>query len=329
MSDTPAPPTAPQSAPQSASARILLVTGMSGAGKTTVLKALEDLDYETIDSLPLSLLQLLMATPARSLGRGGDDRPLAFGMDSRTRAFDAEEIVQTIKHHRDAGDLVVRVLFLDCAGDELIRRYSETRRRHPLALDRAASDGIARERELLAPLRRWADVIIDTTDYSTNDLRRVIREKFGRGDQDHLTLTLTSFGFARGIPRDADLVFDLRFLSNPHWKPELRAMTGLDAAVGEYIRQDPDYDAAFAKIADLLVTLLPRYRHEGKAYLTVAFGCTGGKHRSVYVTEQMARHLRIAGYLPCVTHRDLKGQSVDADEFRPKEEPPIQRMEPA
>lgn len=315
MSDTPVP--------MATAGRILLVTGMSGAGKTTVLKALEDMDYEAVDSLPLGLLQVLLATPNRTLGRAGDDRPLAFGMDLRTRAFDAEEIVQTIKRHRDAGDLEVRVLFLDCAGDELIRRFSETRRRHPLALDRAAADGIAHERELLAPLRRWADVIVDTTDYSTNDLRRVIRERFGRGDQDHLTLSVTSFGFARGIPRDADLVFDLRFLSNPHWRPELRAMTGLDAAVGDYIREDADYGAAFDKIADLLETLLPRYRHEGKAYLTVAFGCTGGKHRSVFVAEEMGKRLRSAGYSPSVTHRDLKGQGVDAEEFRPEALPDV------
>ncbi len=297
--------------------RILLVTGMSGAGKTTALKALEDMDYEAVDSLPLGLLQLLLATPNRTLGRAGDDRPLAFGMDTRTRAFDAEEIVQTIKRHRDAGDLEVRVLFLDCAGDELIRRFSETRRRHPLALDRAASDGIARERELLAPLRRWADIVVDTTDYSVNDLRRAVRERFSRGDHDHLTLTLTSFGFARGIPRDADLVFDMRFLTNPHWRPDLRALTGLDAAVGDYIRSDAGFVTAFDKIADLLTTLLPRYRHEGKAYLTVAFGCTGGKHRSVFIAEQMAEHLRSAGYQPSVAHRDLKGQGVDAEEFRP------------
>lgn len=313
-----------------AAGRILLVTGMSGAGKTTVLKALEDMNYETVDSLPLGLLQLLLATPAGRL-RGGGERPLAFGMDSRTRAFDAQEIVQTIKSHRDAGDLEVRVLFLDCAGDELIRRFSETRRRHPLALDRAAGDGIARERELLAPLRRWADIIIDTTDHSTNDLRRVIRERFGRGDQDHLTLSVTSFGFARGVPRDADLVFDLRFLSNPHWQRELRALTGLDAPVGDYIRRDADYATAFAKIADLLEMLLPRYRQEGKAYLTVAFGCTGGKHRSVFVAEQMGERLRAAGYSPSVTHRDLKGRSVDAEEFRPEPLPGTAEtwMEPA
>ncbi len=305
MTETPAP-----------LSRILLVTGMSGAGKTTVLKALEDLDYETVDSLPLGLLRRLLATPARSA-----ERPLAFGIDARTRAFDADEIVQTIKILRDRGELDARVLFLDCSGDELIRRFSETRRRHPLAQDRAASDGIARERELLAPLRRWADIVVDTTDYSTNDLRRVVRERFGRKTQDRLTLTVTSFGFARGIPRDADLVFDMRFLANPHWQPHLRPMTGLDEAVGRYIEADPTFVAAFDKIAELLMILLPRYRHEGKAYLTIAFGCTGGKHRSVYVTESMAKRLRKAGYTPVVTHRDLKGQGVDVDEFPPSADP--------
>lgn len=306
MTETPAP-----------LSRILLVTGMSGAGKTTVLKALEDLNYETVDSLPLGLLRRLLATPARNSA----DRPLAFGIDTRTRAFDADGIVQTIKTLRERGELDARVLFLDCSGDELIRRFSETRRRHPLAQDRAASDGIARERELLAPLRRWADIVVDTTDYSTNDLRRVVRERFGGKTQDRLTLTVTSFGFARGIPRDADLVFDMRFLANPHWQPHLRPMTGLDEAVGRYIEADPTFGAAFDKIAELLLILLPRYRHEGKAYLTIAFGCTGGKHRSVYVTERMAKRLLDAGYSPVVTHRDLKGQGVDADEFSPAVDP--------
>lgn len=293
---------------------ILLVTGMSGAGKSTVLKALEDLGYEAVDNLPLSLLRRLLATPGRS---DGDDRPLAFGMDTRTRAFDAETIVQTIKALRDKSVLDVRVVFLDASGDVLARRFSETRRRHPLALDRSAADGIARERELLAPLRRWADMVIDTSDFGSNDLRRVVRERFGRHDREQLTLTLTSFGYARGIPRDADLVFDMRFLTNPHWQPTLRPLTGLDMPVARYIEADPTFEGAFDRIAELLLMLLPRYRHEGKAYLTVAFGCTGGKHRSVFVAARMADRLRGAGFKPAVTHRDLKGQGVDAEEFNP------------
>ena len=299
---------------------------MSGAGKSTVLKALEDLGYEAVDNLPLGLLRRLLATPD---GDGGGDRPLAFGMDTRTRAFDADGVVQTLKSLRDRGELDVHVLFLDCSGDELTRRFSETRRRHPLALDRTAADGIARERELLAPLRRWADVVIDTTDYSTNDLRRVVRTRFAGHMRDHLTLTLMSFGFARGIPRDADLVFDLRFLSNPHWQVDLRPLTGKDSAVGDYIASDPGFEPAFDRIADLLLFLLPRYRQEGKAYLTVGFGCTGGRHRSVFVTERMAERLRQQGHSPSVVHRDLKGQGVDAEEFTSIEPSPLPYLEPA
>jgi len=318
---------APEPEPARPTGPILLVTGMSGAGKSTALKALEDLNYEAVDNLPLSLLRRLLAVP----GRGElDDRPLAFGMDTRTRAFDAEQIVQAIKSLRDGKEFDVRVLFLDASGDVLARRFSETRRRHPLALDRGSSDGIARERELLAPLRRWADIVIDTSDFSTNDLRRVVRERFARRDRDHLTLTVSSFGYARGIPRDADLVFDMRFLTNPHWQQHLRPLTGLDDAVARYINADPTFEIAFEKIADLLLMLLPRYRHEGKAYLTIAFGCTGGKHRSVFVAETMAERLRTRGYMPTVTHRDLKGQGVDAEEFSPIEDTTqLGYMEPA
>lgn len=293
--------------------RVLLVTGMSGAGKSTVLKALEDLGYEVVDNMPLRLLRRLLNVQDRN-SEHASDRPLAIGIDTRTRAFDAEDIVQRLKELKQDDDLDIHVLFLDCAGGELTRRFSETRRRHPLALDRPAGDGIARERELLAPLRRWADIVIDTTDYTTHDTRRVVRQKFGQSEEDQLTLTCLSFGFARGLPRDADLVFDMRFLANPHWDEKLRPLTGLDAAIGEFIKQDAAFDPAFEKIADLLVTLVPRYRHEGKAYLTIAFGCTGGRHRSVFVTEAMARRLRDAGYRPNVVHRDITKQGDDADE---------------
>jgi UPF0042 nucleotide-binding protein len=296
--------------------RILLVTGMSGAGKTTALKALEDLGYEAVDNMPLRLLRRLLSVEDSNVDHA-TDRPLAIGIDTRTRAFDAEDVVQQLKALKRDEGLDIRVLFLDCAGGELTRRFSETRRRHPLALDRPAADGIARERELLAPLRRWADVVVDTTDHSTHDTRRAMREKFGRTDDEQLTVTCMSFGFARGLPRDADLVFDMRFLANPHWVDELRPLTGQDAAVGAFVAADPAFDPAFGKIADLLTTLLPRYRYEGKAYLTIAFGCTGGRHRSVYTTERMAEALRAAGYAPTIVHRDIKGHGNDIGETGP------------
>lgn len=319
MSDAPPPkPATP--------GQVLLVTGMSGAGKSSALKALEDLNYEAVDNLPLNLLRRLLATPSDD---GIGDRPLAIGMDTRTRAFDAEEVVQTIKALRDAGEMDVRVLFVDASDDALARRFSETRRRHPLAQDRAASDGIAQERELLMPLRRWADVILDTTAASTNDLRRMVRQRFAPRGHQSLTVTIESFGFASGIPRDADLVFDMRFLTNPHWQPNLRPMTGLDEAVARYVEADPTFQPAFDKILELLLMLLPRYRHEGKAYLMIGFGCTGGKHRSVFVAEKMAARLRQAGYKPTVAHRDLKRQGVDAEEFGPVDEAPLPFLEPA
>lgn len=284
--------------------RILLVTGLSGAGKSTVLKTLEDLGWEVVENLPLLLLDRLLATEQPVTHREGG-QPLALGIGSRTRGFDAESIVRRIKLLNEGGHRDVGTLFLDCAGTELERRYAETRRRHPLALDRPARDGIARERELLAPLRRWASQLIDTTDLSASDLAQQIRSTYTAPGLGEPTLTVLSFGFARGIPRDADIVLDMRFLQNPHWVPELRPGTGKDADVAAYVAQDPAYPAAMQAIETLLGTLLPRYRAEGKAYVTVAFGCTGGRHRSVHVAERMASWLRDAGFSPTVTHRDL------------------------
>ena len=289
--------------------RILLVTGMSGAGKSTALKSLEDMGWEAVDNLPLLLLNRLLVT---KLPEGAsDDRPLAFGIDSRTRGFDAQEIVERIKAMRERGDDIATV-FLDCGGSELERRYSETRRRHPLALDRPASDGIARERELLSPLRRWADHVIDTTSSTSNDLRLEMRTRFGERLSSAPTLSVLSFGFARGIPRNADLVFDMRFLRNPHWDDALRPMSGLDRQVADYVAADPAYEDAVSKIEDLLLLLLPRYEAEGKAYVTIAFGCTGGRHRSVHVTERVGERLRGAGFSPTVSHRDLASRPDDS-----------------
>ena len=283
--------------------RILLVTGLSGAGKSTVLRTLEDLEWEVVDNFPLSLLEHLLSTPLAK-GSARRRRPLAIGIDSRTRDFDATRIVKQIEALASDTALPVETLYLDCAGTELLRRYSETRRRHPLAPDRPATDGIAAERELMAPLRRHADHVIDTTDTAPNALQQQIRERFAASGAVP-TLTVMSFGFARGIPRNADLVLDMRFLRNPYWEDELRELTGKDEAVRDHIAGDEAYDDALAKVEDLLLTLLPRYRAEGKSYVTVAFGCTGGRHRSVHVAERVAGRLRESGFSPTVEHRDL------------------------
>jgi UPF0042 nucleotide-binding protein len=243
-------------------------------------------------------LNALLASPAAAGAQ--PERPLAIGLDSRTRGFDAERIVKQIKQ----GPLVVEALFLECGTPELLRRYSETRRRHPLAPDRPAIDGIAQEREMMAPLKRWADHVLDTTDVDSNALRLQIRDRFGT-EEDSPTLSVQSFGYARGIPRNADLVFDMRFLRNPHWDDSLRALTGLDPAVADHVAADQAYEESLRQIEELLLTLLPRYRAEGKAYVSVAFGCTGGRHRSVHVAERVAARLRAAGFSPTLDHRDL------------------------
>jgi UPF0042 nucleotide-binding protein len=296
MSDSP-PPAQP----------ILLVTGLLGAGKTTALKVLEDLGWETIDNFPMRLFDRLLATKPS----GDDPAPLAIGFDSRTRGFNPRAITEQVKRLGARGELAVTTLFLDCATSELERRYNETRRRHPLAQDRPVAHGIAAERELLEPLRRWADMVVATTDYSANELQQVIRERFSDSRGPVSTVTVTSFGFARGAPPLADLVFDMRFLDNPHWVEDLRPLTGQDEPVAAHIRQDPAWDGAFARIRDLLLDLVPRYAAQGKAYVNIAFGCTGGRHRSVFMAEEIARALRDAGFAPTLLHRNLAARAVD------------------
>ena len=296
---TPADPTRP---PQ----RLLLVTGLSGAGKSTVLAVLEDLGWETIDNFPVRLLKRLVAMPDEARG------PLAIGFDSRTRGFVPADIIALVKDLAAREDILLSFVFLDCAGSELERRFNETRRRHPMAAGRPVLEGIAAERELLEPLRRWAEIMIDTSAMTSNDLQGHIRQLFAPDSADGaMTLTLSSFGFARGMPPLADLVFDMRFLDNPHWVPTLRELTGQDAPVGEHIEKDPAFADAFARIRDLLVMLLPRYVAQGKPYVHVAFGCTGGRHRSVYTAERMAESLRAAGFSPTVRHRDLGSRAAD------------------
>ena len=295
---------------------ILLVSGLSGAGKTTALKTLEDMGWEVVDNLPLVLLDRLLDTPLPAGHASIDERPLALGIDARTRGFDANAIVQRIKALRERHGHDVETLFLDCSGTELERRYAETRRRHPLALDRPASDGIARERELTEPLRRWAAQVIDTTSFNSSSLQQEIRSRFSRERLSDPVLTILSFGFSRGVPRNADLMFDMRFLRNPHWDDELRPKTGLDPEVAAYIMADPAYDEAVGKIEDLLAMLLPRYAESGKAYITVAFGCTGGRHRSVHVASRVARYLQDAGFSPTISHRNMESAPQDSLEKR-------------
>ena len=289
--------------------RVLLVTGLLGAGKTTALRVLEDLGWETIDNFPIRFLERLIDSPGPA---GADARPpLAIGFDARTRGFDANAVIERVKRLTRRTDLELSTLFLDCSGQELERRFNETRRRHPLAQDMPLASGITAERELLEPLRRWADMVISTTAFSSNELQQTIRERFSEPAAAAMTVTVTSFGFARGMPPIADLVFDMRFLDNPHWVPELRPMTGQDDAVAQHVSQDPAFDEAFVRIRDLLLLLLPRYQAQGKAYVNIAFGCTGGRHRSVFVAERIAAALRDGGFSPTVLHRNLGSRAAD------------------
>lgn len=300
-------PAAPS--PQPERRQLLLVTGLAGAGKSTALDVLEDLGWETIDNFPVRMLKRLVTMPDEARG------PLAIGFDSRTRGFVPADIMALVNELGQRPDLALTSLFLDCAGGELERRFNETRRRHPMADGRPLQEGIAAERELLEPLRRWAEVMIDTSAMTSNDLQGKIRELFAPAKAEAaLTLTLSSFGFARGMPPLADLVFDMRFLDNPHWVPGLKEQTGQDAAVGEHIEKDPAFAEAFARIRDLLLLLLPRYAAQGKPYVHVAFGCTGGRHRSVFTAESMADALRAAGFSPTVRHRNLGSRTADAIE---------------
>lgn len=300
--------------------RVMLVTGLSGAGKTTALNVLEDLGWEALDNFPIRLLERLVgADGAARLDEAGEPRPpLAIGFDSRTRGFVPSQIIARWKKLAARPDLEVATLFLDCSGAELERRYNETRRRHPMAQGRPVIEGIKAERELMEPLRRWAEAVIDTSALTSSDLQQAIRDRFGEAPEEAMTVTVSSFGFARGMPPLADLVFDMRFLDNPHWDPALRPLTGLDPAVSAHIQRDPAWDEAFAGIRDLVLLLLPRYAAQGKTYVNLAFGCTGGRHRSVHTAEAIAGALRGAGFSPTVIHRNLGSRAADHLEGQPQ-----------
>lgn len=279
--------------------RVVIVTGLSGAGKTSALKVLEDLGYEAVDNLPVTLLTALVRPG------GGLARPLAVGIDIRSRDFGVDQVIAGIERLRAESGLAVRLLFLECEDEVLGRRFTETRRRHPLAMDRPLADGIHHERTLVSPLKRCADVVFDTSNLAPGEFKRVLSGHFGLEEERGLSVSVTSFAYRNGLPREADLVFDVRFLANPHYQPDLKPLTGRDQGVADYVAADPAFPAFFKGVTDLLSPLLPRFVAEGKSYLTIAIGCTGGRHRSVLVAELLAQWLRKMGIRVEVRHREL------------------------
>lgn len=286
--------------------RVLVVTGMSGAGKTQALKALEDIGFEAIDNVPLSLLENLVGQPHGARLPPGGRRPLAIGVDIRTRDFGVESFHGAMDRLRRHAEADVDLLFMDCEDEELRRRYAETRHRHPLALDRPVADGIAHERRLLGLVRDRADLVLDTTGQSPGALKSLLQGQYGAGPgAADLSVFVTSFSYRRGLPREADLVFDVRFLANPHYDPALRPLTGREAAVGAHVSRDPAFEPFFDGLTRLLAPLLPRYAAEGKSYLTIAVGCTGGRHRSVFIAERLAAWIEANGQRVHLHHREL------------------------
>jgi UPF0042 nucleotide-binding protein len=279
--------------------RLVVVTGMSGAGKSTALKLLEDLGYEAVDNLPLGLL------PRITEGEDGARRPIAIGLDTRTRGFRPETLAAKLDLLRGKTDVNVQLLFLDCDDEVLHNRFTATRRVHPLAQDRAVGDGIALERSLLTPIRERVDLMIDTSRLKLPDLREIITANFVLERDAPLNVLVTSFSYRHGLPREADLVFDVRFLDNPFYDVALRPLMGEDEAVAAHIRKDTAFAPFFERLTGLLASLLPSYARAGKRYLTIAIGCTGGRHRSVMVARALAEALNPSGFRIALRHRDI------------------------
>jgi len=279
--------------------QIILVTGMSGAGRTSTLHIFEDIGFEAVDNLPLSLLSDLVRGAASG-------RALAIGVDIRTRDFAGDAFARELRYLRTIGAGTVTTIFLDCDDDVLVKRYTETRRRHPLANDRPLADGIELERRLLEAIRKRADLLIDTSQSTPWHLKRQLTARFGSASAIGLSICITSFSYRRGLPREADLVFDVRFLRNPHYQSTLRPLTGLDSHVGNYIEEDEDFSAFMNNLTSMLALLLPRFEAEGKSYLTVAVGCTGGRHRSVFIAERLKNWLEAKHSNTQLHHRDLE-----------------------
>lgn len=282
------------------SAPVVILTGMSGAGRTTAITALEDLGYEAINNFPLSLIPTLL-DPAQER-----TQPLLLGVETRTRGFSVRALADTVAALRRDITAPVLLVFLDCADDVLIKRFSETRRRHPLAPAEDAATGVRRERDVLAPIRAGADMVIDTTGLTPHDLRRELARNFSLVASGGLTVSIGSFSYKRGVPEGSDMVLDCRFLRNPYWDETLRDLDGRDPRVQGFVRDDPRFAAFLDQLAAMVLMLLPAYVEEGKVYFSVALGCTGGRHRSVTVAELLAGRLEAEGWQASLRHRELE-----------------------
>lgn len=283
--------------------RLVLVTGPSGAGRSTAIRALEDMGYEAIDNLPLSLLPRLLEGPA-------PDKPMALGVDVRNRDFSTSALIGMIDRMEGADQPPMQVLYLDCSAEILLRRFSETRRRHPLAPAENPGAGIVREFDLLGPVRARADILVDTSDMSPHDLRAELERWFAPQGAQRLAVSVHSFSFKRGLPRGMDMVLDCRFLRNPYWEEDLRTKDGRDPQVAAFVSEDHRFADFRDKVTDLALLLLPAYEAEGKAYLSIGFGCTGGQHRSVTMAETLAKALAGKGWQVSIRHRELERHAV-------------------
>lgn len=279
--------------------RLVLITGPSGAGRSTAINVLEDLGYEAIDNLPLSLIPRLLDGPARPV-------PLALGLDVRNRDFSVTNLTELIDKLTRLPEYAPELLFLDCATEQLLRRFNETRRRHPLRGESSPLDAIRAERDILAPIRARADVLVDTSELSPHDLKAELSRWFDTEQGRRLAVSVQSFSYKRGVPRGVDMMFDCRFLANPHWEPALRPLDGRDSAVQRYVASDSRFEEFFNRVRDLVLFTLPAHLEEGKAHLAIGFGCTGGQHRSVTMAEKMADALAKAGWQVSIRHRELE-----------------------
>jgi len=279
--------------------RLVLVTGPSGAGRSTAIRVLEDLGYEAIDNLPMSLIERLLAGPPHH-------QPLALGIDTRNRDFSTSALIELVDRMSQSKVKPLEVLYLDCSADVLLKRYSETRRRHPMAPGESPMQGIARDFDLLGPIRARADILIDTSELTPHQLRTEVERWCAPSGDQRLAISVNSFSYKRGLPRGIDMVFDVRFLRNPYWNEALRGLNGQDAEVADYVGEDTRFAPFFDRVMDLTQMLLPAYIDEGKAHFAIGFGCTGGQHRSVALTEKLAEALANTGWQVSIRHRELE-----------------------